>query len=113
VAQAKTVAGDKTATVASANVDQQCLHAGLLDEVVVSLVPVLLGEGIRIFDHLKDTTITCGAFLDEQALPGGRPCRCRTPRQGVGRPQGAARRRKAPVNHVVGHTFDQLPRPQR
>ena len=57
VAQAKAVASDKTVTVASANIAQQGLNAGLLDEVVVSLVPVLLGEGIRFFDHLKDTTI--------------------------------------------------------
>jgi dihydrofolate reductase len=57
VAQAKAVAGDKTVTVASANIAQQCLNAGLLDEVVVSLVPVLLGEGIRFFDHLKGTPI--------------------------------------------------------
>jgi len=57
VAQAKAVAGDKTVTVASASIAQQCLNAGLLDEVVVSLVPVLLGEGIRLFDHLKHTPI--------------------------------------------------------
>ena len=57
VAQAKTVAGDKTVTVASPNIAQQCLNAGLLEEVVVSLVPVLLGEGIRFFDHLKDTPV--------------------------------------------------------
>ncbi len=31
---------------------QQCLDAGLLDEVRVNLVPVLLGEGIRYFDNL-------------------------------------------------------------
>jgi len=45
VAQAKAVAGDKTVTVASANIAQQCLNAGLLD------------EGIRFFDHLKDTPV--------------------------------------------------------
>jgi len=53
VAQAKAVAGDKMVTVASADVAQQCLNAGLLDGISVNLVPVLLGEGIRFFDHLS------------------------------------------------------------
>jgi dihydrofolate reductase len=57
VAQAEAVAGDKTGIVASAKIAQQRPHAGLLDEVVVSLMPVLPGQGIRFFDHLKDTPI--------------------------------------------------------
>ncbi len=53
VAQAKAVAGDDgIVAVASPKVAQQCLDAGLLDEVRVNLVPVLLGEGIRYFDNL-------------------------------------------------------------
>jgi len=52
VARAKAVAGDKIVSVASATIAQQCLNAGLLDEVVVDLVPVLLGDGIRFFDNL-------------------------------------------------------------
>lgn len=35
-----------------ANVVQQCLGAGLLDEIQIHLVPVLLGEGVRLFDCL-------------------------------------------------------------
>ena len=31
---------------------QQCLKAGLLEEIHIDLVPVLLGAGIRLFDHL-------------------------------------------------------------
>jgi riboflavin biosynthesis pyrimidine reductase len=31
---------------------QQCLRAGLVDEIQIHLVPVLLGGGIRLFDHL-------------------------------------------------------------
>ena len=31
---------------------QQALAAGLLDEIQVHLVPVLLGAGVRLFDHL-------------------------------------------------------------
>jgi dihydrofolate reductase len=29
---------------------QQCLRAGLLDELIISIVPVLLGSGIRLLD---------------------------------------------------------------
>jgi dihydrofolate reductase len=31
---------------------QQCLRAGLLDELVIHLMPVLLGDGRRLFAHL-------------------------------------------------------------
>jgi dihydrofolate reductase len=31
---------------------QQCLKAGLVDEIMIHLVPILLGDGIRLFDHL-------------------------------------------------------------
>ena len=57
VAQAKAVAGDKTVAVASPNVAQQCLNAGLLDGIGVDLVPVLLGDGIRFFDNLSNAPV--------------------------------------------------------
>jgi dihydrofolate reductase len=47
VAQAKALAGDKLVGVAGPNIVQQCLNAGLLDEIVVDLVHVLLVDGIR------------------------------------------------------------------
>jgi dihydrofolate reductase len=49
LAQAKTTAGEKMVAVAGPNIAQQCLNAGLLDEIVVNLVPVLLREGIPFF----------------------------------------------------------------
>lgn len=52
IEQAKAVAGDKNVAVATATITQQCLKAGLLDEINIDLAPVLLGEGIRLFDHL-------------------------------------------------------------
>ncbi|MCC6457303.1 MAG: dihydrofolate reductase [Caldilineaceae bacterium] len=51
--QAQAAAGDKDVSVAGgANIIQQYLKAGLLDEIQIHLVPVLLGGGIRLFDHL-------------------------------------------------------------
>ncbi len=52
VEQARAVAGKKDVAVGAASIVQQCLKAGLLDEIHVDLVPVLLGGGVRLFDHL-------------------------------------------------------------
>jgi dihydrofolate reductase len=52
VERAKAVAGDKTVAVGAASIAQQCIRAGLLDEIHIDLVPVLLGDGVRLFDHL-------------------------------------------------------------
>lgn len=52
IRQAKRAAGDKNVGVSSANIMQQCLAARLLDEIQIDLVPVLLGDGVRLFDHL-------------------------------------------------------------
>ena len=47
IAQAKALAGDKTVAVASTTIVQQCLNAGLLDEIHIDLVPILLSHGVR------------------------------------------------------------------
>ena len=52
IRQAKAAAGDKVVSVCAAKTAQQCLKAGLLDEIQVSVVPLLLGGGVRLFDHL-------------------------------------------------------------
>jgi dihydrofolate reductase len=52
VERAKAAAGDKVVGVHGASAAQQCLAAGLMDEIQVSLVPVLLGNGTRLFEHL-------------------------------------------------------------
>ena len=52
VEKAKQAAGDKNVDVIGANIAQQCIRAGLLDEIQIDLVPVLLGGGVRLFDHL-------------------------------------------------------------
>jgi dihydrofolate reductase len=50
--QAKEVAGDKDVGVIGASLVQQCIRAGVLDEIHVDLVPVLLGDGVRLLDNL-------------------------------------------------------------
>lgn len=58
VEKAKAAAGGKNVTViGGVNAAQQCLKAGLLDEVQIRLMPVLLGEGLRLFEHLGDEQI--------------------------------------------------------
>jgi dihydrofolate reductase len=52
VEQARAAAGEKSVTLLGASIDQQCLRAGLVDETMIHLVPVLLDEGVRLFDHL-------------------------------------------------------------
>ena len=52
VEQAREVAGDKNVGVGGADIAQQCIEGGLIDEVGIDLVPVLLGEGIRFFGSL-------------------------------------------------------------
>jgi dihydrofolate reductase len=60
VARAKSAAGDKSVRVQSAQTIQQCLNAGLLDEIQIDLVAVLLGAGVPLFDNLASTPIVLG-----------------------------------------------------
>jgi dihydrofolate reductase len=51
-AQARAAAGDRAVMVHGAGAAQALLRAGLLDEMEIHLVPVLLGEGRRLFGSL-------------------------------------------------------------
>jgi dihydrofolate reductase len=52
MAQAHAAAGEKNVSVlGGASLASQCIHAGLVDDIQIHLVPVLLGEGIRLFDR--------------------------------------------------------------
>ena len=53
VAKAQGLAGGKDVAIAGAKATREVLDAGLLDEAVVSLVPVILGEGIPWFAGSK------------------------------------------------------------
>jgi dihydrofolate reductase len=57
IRQAKKAAGDKNVAVSSASIMQQCIKAGLLDEIHIDLAPVLLGGGVRLFDNLGAAAI--------------------------------------------------------
>jgi dihydrofolate reductase len=60
VAQAKAAAGGKAVGVHGADTIQQLLNAGLLDEISVDVVPLLLGDGVRRFEHLAGTPAVLG-----------------------------------------------------
>ena len=57
---ARVEAGERDIVVATPSITQQFLDAGVLDVISVSLIPVLLGKGIRFFDHLAKTPIRLG-----------------------------------------------------
>ena len=52
IEQAQAVAGDKAVALNSPDIARQALKAGLLDELSLHIVPVLMGGGVRLFDHL-------------------------------------------------------------
>ncbi|TCC50067.1 riboflavin biosynthesis protein RibD [Kribbella capetownensis] len=54
MAQAKAAAGDKDVLVHGAVTAQKALEAGVLDELQIDQVPVLFGEGLRLFDVLPN-----------------------------------------------------------
>lgn len=68
VATAKEIAGDLDVTIASPDVIQQALELGLVDDVCVSLVPVLFGEGIPYFAALDRGHVA----LDDPTVVQGR-----------------------------------------
>jgi dihydrofolate reductase len=55
--RARAAAGDKNVLVHGAATAQLALAAGVLDELELHVVPVLLGEGRRLFDHLPAETV--------------------------------------------------------
>jgi dihydrofolate reductase len=57
VTAARNAAGDKYVNVIGADVARQCLNAGVLDEILVCIAPVLLGDGVRLFDYSGGTRV--------------------------------------------------------
>ena len=52
IKQAQAAAGDKAVALNSPDIARQALQARLLDELSIHVVPVLMGAGVRLFDHL-------------------------------------------------------------
>ena len=69
IRQAKKAAGNKDVVVATASILQQCLNAGLMDEIHLDVAPLLLGKGVRLFEHLNIDPIELEAVRVIQA-PG-------------------------------------------
>lgn len=67
VNQAKAAAAGKSVGVHGADTLQQLLNAGLLDEIHVDIAAVLLGSGVRLFDHLTGTPAVLG---NPTVIPG-------------------------------------------
>ena len=57
IAKARELAGEKNIGLHGASAVQQALKAGLLDELHMNIAHVLLGEGVRLFDHLGSEPI--------------------------------------------------------
>jgi dihydrofolate reductase len=57
IRQARQAAGEKDVVVCTASILQQCLKAGLMDEIHIDVAPMLLGNGVRLFDHLGTVSI--------------------------------------------------------
>ena len=72
IRQAKAAAGDKDVNIiGAASTAQQCLQAGLADELHVDIMPVLLGDGLRVFEDLGPESIQLER-IKVLELPGGR-----------------------------------------
>jgi dihydrofolate reductase len=57
IRQAEKVAGEKDVVLCTASVLQQALNAGLVDEIHLDVAPLLLGGGVRLFDHLPGSPV--------------------------------------------------------
>jgi dihydrofolate reductase len=62
VTLAKNAAGGANVVVLGANVARQCLEAGLLDEIIVHIAPVLVGEGVRLYESAGGAPIRLEAI---------------------------------------------------
>ena len=57
VATAGKAAGDKDLVVLGADVARECLERGLVDEILLLVLPVLLGSGVHLYESAKEARI--------------------------------------------------------
>jgi dihydrofolate reductase len=50
---AKKLAGDKAVGIGGASVAQQALNAGDVDEILLHVAPIVVGDGVRLFANLE------------------------------------------------------------
>lgn len=67
VSAAKAAAGEKYVNILGADVARQCLQAGVLDEILVFIAPVLLGDGVRLLDWAGGTNVRLERLGVDQA----------------------------------------------
>ena len=65
--KAAEIAGDRMIALGSPSIIQQCLDLGLVDRIQVKIVPVLIGDGIRLFGKLAAAPIE----LDDPEISQG------------------------------------------
>ena len=75
VEKARQIAGDKNVVISSANILQQAVALGLVDEICISLAPVLLGQGIPYFGKLQQAQL----LEDPEVIQGHRALHLRYP----------------------------------
>lgn len=72
VDMAKAAAGDKNVALLGGSISRQCLKLGLVDEIVLDVEPLLLGEGISLFgglgEGIKLERLQTSAFASEVHL---------------------------------------------
>jgi dihydrofolate reductase len=61
--QARDVAGDKDVSIMGSACVRQALREGLLDEIILHVVPVLLGGGVRLLEGVQ-ADLRCTGVLD-------------------------------------------------
>lgn len=69
VAQAKKAAGGKDVQVIGASTIQQCLNAGLCDELQLDVMPILLGKGLRLLENIDTGKIKLERIKVEETTP--------------------------------------------
>ena len=69
LAHARAVAGGRYVGLCGADVFQQYLAAGLVDEIHLHVVPVLLGSGVRLFaEPAAQVTLECTGVLESDGV---------------------------------------------
>ena len=67
IEQAKAVAGDRDVMLIGASITQQCMNAGLCDELHIGIMPILLGDGLRLFENIDNIDVQLEKFKTFEA----------------------------------------------